>query len=208
MKDFTRPPGRLRALPFHARLTYSIFLIFTLLALALTAWLGADMLEPDLSGFGEYYAGQLSATDPDSAFPAAHSGSTHTAEEAASPAASSSGPILDLPVETRTPRAADPIPLRKLLEVTHFHIFSMPVYLMIVSHLFMLSTLGPRAKTLWIALGTAGVLTHVAAPWLARTPGSGPKWFYAASGSLLAASFLMMSAVPLLEMWRSLPKPR
>ncbi|HEY2736302.1 MAG TPA: hypothetical protein VGI70_20025, partial [Polyangiales bacterium] len=57
MKDFVRPAGRLGALPFHARLTYSIFLAFTLIALAFTAWLGADMLAPDLHRLDEYYAG-------------------------------------------------------------------------------------------------------------------------------------------------------
>ena len=57
---------------------------------------------------------------------------------------------------------------RKLLEVTHFHLFSMPVYLLILSHLFMLSRIGERAKVGWISLGTLGVAGHVAAPWLVR----------------------------------------
>ena len=191
MKDFIRPSGRLRALPFHARLTYSIFLLFTLVALALTAWLGADMLQPDLSGFAEYYAG----------VPAADSAATRQ-----EPAADSGGPLLDLPAESLAPPAAQPIPLRKLLEITHFHLFSMPVYLMILSHLFMLSTLRPRTKTVWIGLGTTGVLSHMAAPWLARIPSGAAKGFYVASGTLLTASFLMMAAVPLLEMWRPPPQ--
>ena len=36
MQDFTRPSGRLRALPFAARSVYSVFLVFTLVGLALT----------------------------------------------------------------------------------------------------------------------------------------------------------------------------
>ena len=47
MKDFTRPAGRLRSLPSAARLTYSVFIAFTVLALAESAWLGADMLGAD-----------------------------------------------------------------------------------------------------------------------------------------------------------------
>ncbi|HEX4354088.1 MAG TPA: hypothetical protein VHZ95_14265 [Polyangiales bacterium] len=183
MKDFVRPAGRLGALPFHARLTYSIFLFFTLVALAFTAWLGADMLAPDLHRLDEYYAGA-----------AAISGGTHAG------AASANGPQIDLPEDSAP--APDPIPLRKLLEVTHFHLFSMPVYLMILSHLFMLSTLSPRMKSWWIALGSLGVFTHIAAPWVARQGGAPAHAFYALSGTLLAASFSVMSAVPLWEMWR------
>jgi hypothetical protein len=184
MKDFVRPAGRLRALPFHARLTYSVFLVFTLVALAFTAWLGADMLGANLQGVDEYYAG------------AAEGGTV-------APAAASGGPQIDLPSEALAPRRADPIPLRKLLEVTHFHLFSLPVYLMILSHLFMLSGLRPRTKSIWIALGSLGVALHIAAPWIARNGGAFARAFYALSGALLAASFLLMAAVPLWEMWRA-----
>jgi hypothetical protein len=183
MKDFVRPAGRLRALPFHARLTYSVFLVFTLLGLAFTAWLGADMLGAKLQGIDEYYAG------------AAEGGEV-------APAAASGGPQIDLPDEALGPRRADPMPLRKLLEVTHFHLFSMPVYLMILSHLFMLSGLGGRAKSIWIALGSFGVALHIAAPWIARGGGNFARAFYAVSGALLGAAFLVMAAVPLWEMWR------
>jgi hypothetical protein len=88
------------------------------------------------------------------------------------------------------------------LEVTHFHLFSLPVYLMILSHLFMLSSLGSRAKTVWILLGSAGVALHIAAPWFARSGGVAARLFYAGSGLLLTAAFLVMSTVPLVEMWR------
>jgi hypothetical protein len=186
MKDFVRSAGRLRALPFPARLTYSIFLVFTLIALGFTAWLGADMLGPDLRRIDEYYAGARETVSAGAGI-AADSGS---------------GPQLDVPTEVLALSPGDPIPLRKLLEVTHFHLFSMPVYLMILSHLFMLSGMGGRAKTLWIALGSVGVALHIAAPWVARSPGILAKAFYAVSGTLLAAAFLVMAAVPLLEMWR------
>ena len=35
---------------------------------------------------------------------------------------------------------------RKLLEVTHFHLFTMPVVLLIVGHLFLATGLSDRAK--------------------------------------------------------------
>ena len=184
MKDFVRSAGRLRALPLPARITYSVFLGFTLLALAESAWLGADMLGVDLSQFDQYYAGVDEAS--------------HASDEAKA----SDGPRIELPDEAAAPATSSAIPLRKLLEVTHFHLFSMPVYLMILSHLFMLSSLGLRAKIIWIALGTLGVALHIAAPWIARTPGAASKAFYAGSGTLLAAALLVMACVPLIEMWR------
>ena len=42
---------------------------------------------------------------------------------------------------------------RKLLEVTHFHLFTVPVFLLIIAHLFMLTGLSSMAKTAWIAIG-------------------------------------------------------
>ena len=46
---------------------------------------------------------------------------------------------------------------RKLLEVTHFHLFTVPVFLLIIAHLFMLTGLSSTAKTVWIADGLAVV---------------------------------------------------
>lgn len=186
MKDFVRGSGRLRLLPFTARLTYSVFLLFTLLALAFTAWLGADMLGADLSDIGGYYAGERGPAP------------------APEPAADGGGPALDLPSDVLPVLNDEPMPLRKLLEVTHFHLFSMPVYLMILAHLFMLSRLGTRAKVVWITLATLSVALHMAAPWFARSGAPGSKAFYALSGALLMLTFLVLAVVPLVEMW--LPK--
>src|SRR5205085_8794016 len=80
MKDFARGPGRLRQLPVLARATYSIFIAFTLVALAFSAWLGADMLGADLAKLDEYYAGAPSPAPEPVALP-------------------TGGPKIDLPAE-------------------------------------------------------------------------------------------------------------
>ncbi|HEX7480808.1 MAG TPA: hypothetical protein VF331_23605 [Polyangiales bacterium] len=183
MKAFARAGGRLRTLPFQARLVYSIFLVFTLVALALTAWLGAEMVGADLSHVDEYYAGGKSPAQPN-------------------PGPAEPGPKLDLPDEALAQPVADPMPTRKLLEVTHFHLFSMPVYLVILSHLFMLGSWSMRSKTFWIGAGSVAVALHIAAPWLARSAAAGSRLLYGMSGGLLALSFLVMSFVPLIEMWK------
>jgi hypothetical protein len=188
MRDFARAQGRLRGLPLPARVTYSIFIAFTLLGLGLSAWLTADMLAPNLSRFDEYYAGEPAAARSDAADTAA----------LGEPAP---GPSLELPDELARPAAAEPIALRKLLEVTHFHLFSMPIYLMVLSHLFMLSSWGSRSKLGWIAASSLAVAAHLAAPWIAREGGAFARAFYALSGGLLGATFALMSVVALLDMW-------
>ena len=195
MKDFLRPSGRLRGLAFSARLTYSVFLGFTLLALAQSAWLGTDMLASDLRGISSYYAGEPSIPTP-----------SPTASP--TPSAADGGPSLELPTDMPVTATADPMPLRKLLEITHFHLFTMPVYLLILAHLFMLSRLSERHKATWILAGALGVALHIAAPWLARRGGSASALFYAVTGALLLISFVVMSAVPLYEMWLLPERPK
>lgn len=185
MKDFVRPAGRLRMLPVPARLVYSVFNLFSLLALAETAWLGADMVGTNLEGVEAYYAGKTSP--PPSA--------------ASAPTA---GPTIDMPDEPLTAEAA-PISQRKLLEVTHFHLFTMPVYLLILAHLFMLSRIGTRVKIGFIAGGSLGVLLHMLAPWVARSGGAFATLFYGVTGALLLVCMLVMSVVPLFEMWAAPP---
>jgi hypothetical protein len=190
MKDFTRPRGRLRSLPLPARAVYSVFLVFTLAALALTAWLGKQMVGADLARLDAYYAGGAERV---------------TGSAGATPGTPGGGPTLELPPEADAPAAAEAMPLRKLLEVTHFHLFSMPVYLLILSHLFMLSRASDATKLVWITIGTLAVTAHIAAPWVARTGAASSRWLYGGSGALLAVSFLVMALGPLWEMWSPAP---
>jgi hypothetical protein len=190
MKDFTRTRGRLRNLPLPARAVYSVFLVFTLAALGVTAWLGQEMVGLDLQRLDTYYAGGVEAA------PAA----------TAPPAPPAGGPVLDLPAEADAPARSEAMPLRKLLEVTHFHLFSMPVYLLILCHLFMLSRARDTTKLAWIAIATLSVAAHIAAPWVARSGAGASRMLYGASGAALAISFLVMALGPLWEMWA--PGPR
>lgn len=191
MKDFTRPKGRLRSLSFHARLVYSIFALFTLVALGLTVWLTELVVGADLARLDSYYAGvEVTGTGP---------GARDTG--GAGPREAAGGPLLELPAEAEEAPPAEPMSIHKLLEVTHFHLFSMPVYLLILSHLFMLSRLGDGTKTWVIALATVSTAAHVAAPWAARAAGPGATALYGISGAGLGLSYLLMCAIPLWEMW-------
>jgi len=182
MQDFTRPSGRLRALPLGARAVYTVFLVFTLVGLALTLWLTHDMVGLDLGGADEYYGGEAALIEEAEVI---------------------GGPDLVLPPDGEELAAFEPMPRRKLLEVTHFHLFSMPVYLLILSHMYMLSRSRKNAKAAWIAAGSIGTLLHIAAPWLVAQGCGGAVTTYAVSGALLLVSYFVMSVVPLWEMWRN-----
>jgi hypothetical protein len=189
MRDFAKPKGRLRALSFHARLAYSGFLAFTLAGFALTAWLVEDMVGLRLERASEYYAGEAAE-----------------APELDDAPVMAGGPVLDLPEEGVALAPAGALSQRKLLEVTHFHLFTMPVYLLILCHLFMLSRLGPGLKTSVIGTATAGTALHVAAPWAATSGSAASIAFYGVSGSMMAVSYLLMCAIPLWEMWAPAPR--
>lgn len=184
MKHFSRARSRLASLPLAGRLVYSIFVGFTMLGLVFSAWLAEEMTGLDLAGLDAYYAGAQDAPGADSA------------------PALDAGPAIELPPELSSPGAGEPMPLRKLLEVTHFHLFSMPIYLLVLSHLFMLSTYGPRTKAAWIGIATVSVAAHVAAPWIARTGAAAATLVYGTSGMALALSFAAMGLATLWEMWR------
>jgi hypothetical protein len=164
-----------------ARAVYTVFLLFTLLGLTFTLWLTHDMVGLDLRGADQYYGGDIVPVES---------------------AEVDGGPALLLPPDGEDLAAFDPMPRRKLLEVTHFHLFSMPVYLLILSHMYMLSRSRKKAKAIWIGAGSLGTLLHVAAPWLVARDCAGAVAIYAISGALLLVSYVVMSVVPLWEMWR------
>lgn len=90
---------------------------------------------------------------------------------------------------------------RKLLEVTHFHLFSVPLYLMVVGHLFLLSDRSARAKARIIGAVVAVTLFHLIAPWLVVLGGRALAWLYPISGAGMLLGFLVLMGVPVYEMW-------
>lgn len=193
MREFqAAAPGRLRVLSVGAKILYSSFAIATLVGL-LVSWrlYGAAVGE---AGSAAYYAG---------ATPAA----TASAGPAAS-AAAGDGPAIDLAAEDQKPRAiVVQISDRKLLEVTHFHLFSMPVYVLILAHLWLLAKLPG-----WLSQGgvLAAVVTtalHVGSPWIARgRPALAPL----VGGSAVAMLVVLgvMALWSMVDMWLPNPKGR
>jgi hypothetical protein len=117
------------------------------------------------------------------------------------------GPAIDMPADAEVP--AQPIVVavtyRKLLEVTHFHLFTMPVVLLIVGHLFFATALSPRAKLAWIGAGSATVVLHIATPWLVRYASTRLAFLHALSGTAMTLALGVLTIYPVVVMWRRPP---
>lgn len=90
---------------------------------------------------------------------------------------------------------------QKLLETTHFHLFSMPIYLLVLGHLFLLSGLSARAKTGWISAAVALTAVHLCAPWAVHFGGAALAWIYPISGAGMLVTLGVLMGVPVHEMW-------
>jgi hypothetical protein len=188
MRQFASSGFRIWNLSPEAKLVYTGFGVFALLAIAVSMMFYEDLVGPRSAGIAGYYAG----------------------EEAQAPKATSSGgPKIELeelrPDPKQPQRITVAVTYRKLLEVTHFHLFTVPVFLLIIAHLFMLTGLAPATKMAWIATGFASSLVHLAAPWLIRYAGAGWSFLYATTGALMALSLSVMTVYPIVVMWKARP---
>ena len=90
---------------------------------------------------------------------------------------------------------------RELAEITHFHLFTMPVVFMILVHVLYLTMASNKVKILLTWMGFGGVMLDLVSPWLIW----GLSPFFAltmlAGDLLMVASFVFMMVIPLYEMW-------
>lgn len=61
---------------------------------------------------------------------------------------------------------AYPKSYRQLVELTHFHLFTEPVALLVVAHLYVLGGDGQRRKIAAIVFTTGAIVCQIALPWL------------------------------------------
>ncbi len=188
MRQFASGGFRIWNLGREAKLVYTCFAVFALLAIFVSVLFYEDLVGPRTAGVGGYYAGQV-----------------HESAQAAAPDPSATGPKLDLPPDQKPEPLTVPVTYRKLLEVTHFHLFTVPVFLLIIAHLFMLTGLSSRAKLWWIAGGWISSLFHIAAPWLIRYGSPGFSFLFPVTGALMAVTLTFMTAYPIMVLWAHRP---
>jgi hypothetical protein len=197
MRQFSSSGFRLWNLGIEAKILYTAFCVLTLAGIVSSALYYGDLVGAGTSGIKRYYAGEARSALPP-APPAA-----------AAPGAPPEGPTIDVP-EDEPSRAPIVVPMtyRKLLEVTHFHLFTMPVVLLIIGHLFLATGLGDRAKLGWLIAASCSVAAHLATPWIVRYGGAGLAFLHAITGIALTLSMSVLTIYPVLAMWRTKPAAR
>lgn len=202
MRQFASSGFRLWNLSREAKIIYTFFCALSLAAIASSLLLYEDLVGPTLQ---KGHLGRVSAYYTDAAPP------TPSAPAKAEPTPTTAdGPAIALPADAEAaPEVAQPtdrllvtVPYRKLLEITHFHLFTVPVFLLILTHLFMLTALSQRSKLLWITLGWLMGTLHILAPWLVRFGGSRLSSAFPVSGGGFLISSLVLCIYPMVVMWR------
>src|SRR5574341_1771465 len=89
----------------------------------------------------------------------------------------------------------------ELLEVSHFHLFSVPVVFMIVGHLMMMTYIKFRLRVLMILLGFAGMILDLASPWLIRYCSGSFVWVKVIGSGAFGISFLGMILIEFYELF-------
>ena len=95
----------------------------------------------------------------------------------------------------------EPMSFRELAEVTHFHLFTMPVVFMILVHVMYLTgaSHGLKAAATWGGFG--GVILDLLSPWLISYVSPIFVLTMLTGDTLMMLSFFVMMAIPLYEMW-------
>ena len=95
----------------------------------------------------------------------------------------------------------------ELIELTHDHTFDMAMLLLMVGHLFQLTSFTERFKqAVWLA-SFAAMFLFIWSPWLIKYVSPKCALLLIAGEILLTMTFLILTLVPLYEMWCVTPTP-
>jgi len=92
-------------------------------------------------------------------------------------------------------------PFVELLETAHFHLFSMPVFFLVLGHIFFLSSLAERIKLVVILAAFTALLLEIVLPFLIVYHSPAWAWLEHPARITLLATFSIFIVVPLREMW-------
>jgi hypothetical protein len=193
MRQFGSSGFRLWNIGADAKTLYTAFCLLTFLGVVSSALYYRELVGVGTGGIRRYYAGENDEPEP-------------PPPSTPQPTEPTTGPAIEVPPEGAETRRSIVVAVsyRKLLEVTHFHLFTMPVVLLIVGHLFLATGLSDRAKRAWLIAGVASVSLHLATPWLVRAA-AGLAPLHALSGIALTVTMSVLTLYPVASMWRGRP---
>ncbi len=89
----------------------------------------------------------------------------------------------------------------QLAEVTHFHLFSISVVLLVLSHLLSATPIPARARLGVIGVTSVGAFLDICAPWAVRYVSGAFGYALLAAWLLLTGGMLCMLAISLVYIW-------
>lgn len=95
----------------------------------------------------------------------------------------------------------EPMSFRELAEVTHFHLFTMPVVFMILVHVLYMTGASHAMKVWMTWLSFAGVGLDLLSPWLISYVSPIFVLTMLTGDALMMVTFLVMMGISLYEMW-------
>jgi hypothetical protein len=203
MRAFARP-FPIDRLSLEARVLYSAFCAFLLVGVTSSVWLlHDDGIDGSTPSVRRHYRGGP-AGDVVGVDVTAGAGAPGTTGPAFDTAALEAGLAADAATTTTTEKS-----LRQVVETTHFHLFSVPLCLLVVGHLFMMCALRLGTKIAVLAVASLSTLLHVLSPLFVRTANetltavAAPLFLL--SAATMGASWFAMLAWPLWQMWTRRP---
>lgn len=89
----------------------------------------------------------------------------------------------------------------QLMEVSHFHLFTVPVVVLILSHLLYATPFSVRLRIWLTAIAFAGAFLDAIGPWAVRYLSAGCVYVLMLGWALLAGGPLLIVILTLLAMW-------
>lgn len=90
---------------------------------------------------------------------------------------------------------------RELLEVTHTHIFSIPIIIFILSRIMAMTHTREGLKIIIYSISFLGVILNLVSPWVIRYAWPSFAFVFLTSHVLLIFSFGAYVFIPMYEMW-------
>jgi hypothetical protein len=89
----------------------------------------------------------------------------------------------------------------ELLETAHFHLFSMPIFFLVLGHIFLLTEVRERWKIVVVLAAFFALLFEILLPWLIVYGSGAFAWLEHPTRLALFVTFLLLAIVPLRDMW-------
>jgi len=95
-----------------------------------------------------------------------------------------------------------------LLDITHSHIFEIPLVMFVLAHFLMRTRVPEHFKLFNYVASFGGVVTFLSAPWMVRyiSVKAAPLLYLGAS--TMGVTALLMTVVPIWDMWAPVKRPR